>query len=182
MKIKEKGLTGKAADMRRDNMSFRKFNAFRLSPKDQAALAAASGSGGAKPPTEIFLEYLGAKILIQRDAEGKGFLKEEEIPYMEGASLKFEGAGPGLAWDEIKVGPCAPATPTFRHIIGSLLTHSLRRDQLKTSSKVARPSSNITAAIRQVSSGSTNPSMKRRSPKLRRLSKLSTARRLFGRS
>lgn len=100
MKIKEKGLTGKAADNRRETMSNRKFNAFNLSAKDRAALHPEEKDA---TPVEVYLEYLGSKLLIHRDEEGKGYLKEEEIPYLPGASLKFEGAGETWSWDEIKV-------------------------------------------------------------------------------
>lgn len=129
MKIKEKGLTGKAADLRRDTMSFRKFNAFRLSDKDQAALNRDDKDKDKdKPPTEVYLEYLGAKLLIQRDAEGKGFLDAEKIPYVEGATLRFGGAGESLTWEEIKVCLCLK-TRLFSHLFSHTGTNkrSLRR-------------------------------------------------------
>jgi lupus La protein len=102
MKIKEKGLSGKAAQIKRDTISTpnRKFNAFR----DMASVSKAKEKEEekAKPPKEIYLEFMGTKIKVHTE-DGVGTLKEEDIPYVKGASMKFEGCGGVLSFPEIKV-------------------------------------------------------------------------------
>ncbi|KAF8882863.1 hypothetical protein BD779DRAFT_1663261 [Infundibulicybe gibba] len=101
MKIKEKGLSGKAANNRRDAMKHngKGFNAFR----EMARAKAGSAKGGkSEPKQDIFLEFLGSKILIQQDEDGNGSVKEEDVPYVPGATLKFVGCGGDVVWSEIK--------------------------------------------------------------------------------
>ena len=112
MKIKEKGLTGKAADLRKQNFggSGRKgFNAFR----EMAELAkGGSGQGGkdkdnsnsnnkGKGKPEVYLEFLGTRIRVHE--EDGGSVKPEDVPAVRGAALRFEGAGEDVSFDEIKV-------------------------------------------------------------------------------
>ena len=101
MKIKEKGLTGKAAVLRKETMAQGKkgFNAFK-------EMAAANGKGKdskgkekAKP--EVWLDFLGNRIRVYE--EDGGTIKEEDVPYVKGASLKFEGVEGDVSFDEIKV-------------------------------------------------------------------------------
>ncbi|KAF8056037.1 hypothetical protein FPV67DRAFT_1534911 [Lyophyllum atratum] len=101
MKIKEKGLTGKTANNRKELMSTtRGFNAFREMAR--AKSTPSKGSAGATEPKEVFLEFMGSKILIQQDEEGTGSVKEEDVPYVKGATLRFEGCGGDVTWSEIK--------------------------------------------------------------------------------
>ncbi|KAI0742983.1 hypothetical protein C8Q80DRAFT_1273557 [Daedaleopsis nitida] len=100
MKIKEKGLTGKAADLRRQSMAGtgrKGFNAFaEMAEKEK------KGKGREdKPKPEVFLEFLGSKILVH-DEDG-GSVKPEDVPNVQGASLRFEGVGEDVSFDEIKV-------------------------------------------------------------------------------
>lgn len=100
MKIKEKGLTGKAADLRRQSIagSGRKgFNAF----KEMAEKEKGDKKGKDKPKPEVYLEFLGNKIRVHE--EDGGSVKPEDVPFVKGASLKFEGAGDDVSFDEIKV-------------------------------------------------------------------------------
>ena len=102
MKIKEKGLSGKAAVLRKESMASsqgrKSFNAFR-------EMAAANGKGKdkgkdkAKP--EVWLDFLGNRIRVYDEDGGK--IKEEDVPYVKGASLKFEGVEGDVSFDEIKV-------------------------------------------------------------------------------
>jgi len=97
MKIKEKGLTGKGANHRRDLITSRKFNAFREMAK-------------AKKDTEtvkkdVYLEFLGHKLLIKEDEEGNGVISTDDIPYVKGVTLKFDGCGGDVTWSEIKACP-----------------------------------------------------------------------------
>ncbi|KAJ2931810.1 hypothetical protein H1R20_g5284, partial [Candolleomyces eurysporus] len=77
MKIKEKGLTGKAAEMK---------------------------SGGDKPKqhNEAILEYIGNRITIRRDYEGNGSVDPEDVPFVRGATLRFDGCGGDCTWSDIK--------------------------------------------------------------------------------
>ncbi|KAG6864902.1 hypothetical protein C0991_006472 [Blastosporella zonata] len=103
MKIKEKGLTGKSANNRREAMNTtRGFNAFR-----EMARAKSSGGGGEKAlpspeKVDVFLEFMGTKLLIERDEDGVGRVKAEDVPFVRGATLRFEGCGGDVAWAEIK--------------------------------------------------------------------------------
>lgn len=102
MKIKEKGLTGKAANNKRDLIAGppRKFDAFRLMNK-----AGNSGAtdGAAEPKKDIYLEYFGAKMLIVPDSNGQGCVSESEVPFVKNATLKYEGSGENVQWGDIKV-------------------------------------------------------------------------------
>ncbi|KAG6809523.1 hypothetical protein H0H92_015919 [Tricholoma furcatifolium] len=105
MKIKEKGLTGKSANIRREAMSStRGFNAFR--EMERAKKDDAKGKDRkAGPPAEkkdVYLEFMGSKLLIQQDEEGAGSIKPEDVPFVKGATLKFEGCGGNVSWAEIK--------------------------------------------------------------------------------
>ncbi|KAF9255077.1 hypothetical protein L218DRAFT_884893 [Marasmius fiardii PR-910] len=104
MKIKEKGLTGKAADRRRDNFNSRKgFNAFAIPKKDGGLLpddAPIVDKDGKK--REVYMEYFGKKLFITKDNHGNGTVKEEEIPFVKGSTLKFEGVGENFSWNDIK--------------------------------------------------------------------------------
>ncbi|KAI0758851.1 hypothetical protein C8Q74DRAFT_1300277 [Fomes fomentarius] len=104
MKIKEKGLTGKAADLRRQNIagSGRKgFNAFKEMAEKEKGGKKGSGKEEEKPKPEVYLEFLGSRILVHEE-DGGGSVKPEDVPNVKGASLKFEGAGEDVSFDEIK--------------------------------------------------------------------------------
>ena len=98
MKIKEKGLTGKGANHRRELLSSQKFDAFREMAKDNA-----NSKKKAAENKDVFLEFLGHKILIKKDVEGHGVVDEKDIPYVKGVTLKFDGCGGDVTWSEIKV-------------------------------------------------------------------------------
>ncbi|KAG6917135.1 hypothetical protein DXG01_003725 [Tephrocybe rancida] len=103
MKIKEKGLTGKSANNRRELMSTnRGFNAFR-----EMARAKSSGPSTSGPPApvekkDVYLEFMGTKLLIQQGEDGVGSVKTEDVPFVRGATLRFEGCGGDVTWSEIK--------------------------------------------------------------------------------
>ena len=102
MKIKEKGLTGKAADLRRQNIAGtgrKGFNAFaEMAQKEKGGK---KGKGEEKAKQEVYLEFLGNRILVHE--EDGGSVKPEDVPYVKGASLKFEGPIDDVNFDEIKV-------------------------------------------------------------------------------
>jgi hypothetical protein len=98
MKIKEKGLTGKGANHRRDMISAKKFDAFK-----EMAKAKASPQKVSEEKNDVFLEFLGHKILITQDDEGNGVIEEKDIPFVKGVTLKFDGCGGDVSWSEIKV-------------------------------------------------------------------------------
>ncbi|KZS89469.1 hypothetical protein SISNIDRAFT_479724 [Sistotremastrum niveocremeum HHB9708] len=100
MKIKEKGLTGKAADARRSleySGPKKGFNAFR--EMEQAKKKGAKG-GPAKPEPEVWLEFMGKKVRVYH--EDGGSVKEEEYETVKNATLKFDGCGGDCKWNEIK--------------------------------------------------------------------------------
>jgi lupus La protein len=88
MKIREKGLSGKAADLRKNLYSAgRKFDAFReLAGKKNGKTATENAE-----PKEVFLEFMGSTIPIQRGEGGVGEVKEDDIPFTKGATLRFDG-------------------------------------------------------------------------------------------
>ncbi|KAF8181038.1 hypothetical protein BJ912DRAFT_1145564 [Pholiota molesta] len=99
MKIKEKGLTGKSATHRREVLSSKKFDAFREMAR---AKSSSKGTGAAEEKKDVFLEFLGHKILIKQNEEGNGTIDEKDIPFVKGVTLKFEGCGGDVSWGEIK--------------------------------------------------------------------------------
>ena len=98
MKIKEKGLTGKSANHRRDLITSRKFNAFREMAKGKKKEAE-------EAKKDVYLDFLGHKLLIKEDEEGNGIISPEDIPYVKGVTLKFDGCGGDVTWSEIKACP-----------------------------------------------------------------------------
>lgn len=101
MKIKEKGLTGKAASQRRENILNRKgFNAFRDAiPKGKSTLG--SGSSEPKEKPEIWLEFMGSKVRVHE--EDGGNVNREDVPHVKGATMKFSGCGGDVNFISIKV-------------------------------------------------------------------------------
>ena len=100
MKIKEKGLTGKAANLRKESLAGpgrKGFNAFKEMAK--GADGKQGGKGKAKP--EVWLEFLGQRIRVY-DEDG-GSVKTEDVPFVKGATLKFDGVEGDVSFDEIKV-------------------------------------------------------------------------------
>jgi len=95
MKIQEKGLTGKSAATRKDTIARRGFNAFR-----EMAKAKASPTKAEKP--EIKLEFMGSKIPVQVE-DGNGSVNKEDVPFVQGATLKFEGDVGDVSFNQIKV-------------------------------------------------------------------------------
>jgi len=100
MKIKEKGLTGKVAELRKDSISSKKgFNAFREMENDSKS----KSSGKSKEKPEVFLEFMGEKIRVYDDnEEGVGYVKTEDVPFVRGATLKFTGCGGDANFTEMK--------------------------------------------------------------------------------
>jgi lupus La protein len=99
MKIKEKGLTGKTADMRKESIASRKgFNAFKEMEDEKKGKGQKSKDHAKR---EIWLEFMGSKIRVQE--EDGGSVKSEEIPYIKGATLKFTGCGGDANFTEMKV-------------------------------------------------------------------------------
>lgn len=105
MKIKEKGLSGSKAQFRREAYSTGAggggggrggFNAFKDMGKS-------GGSGDAKEKPEVWLEFMGSKVRVHEDEEGKGYVKDEEVHRVKGATLTFTGADENVKFDDIKV-------------------------------------------------------------------------------
>lgn len=99
MKIKEKGLTGKAARNRRELMTRpRGFNAFQEMDKGKPTTREKKSNDSTK---EVYLDFMGKNILIQHDNEGNGTVSAEDVPLVKGATLKFEGCV-DVKWAQIK--------------------------------------------------------------------------------
>lgn len=96
MKIQEKGLTGKSAAVRKDAIAQRGFNAFR----EIAKLKAPSSTEAEKPI--IKLEFMGSHIPVQVE-DGNGMVNKDDVPFIQGATLKFEGDVGDVSFNEIKV-------------------------------------------------------------------------------
>jgi len=97
MKIKEKGLSGKLAATRKDSIARRGFNAFR-------EMAKAKDSSSSPPKTEkpeIKLDFMGSKIPVQVQ-DGNGSVNKEDVPFVQGATLKFEGDVGDVSFGQIK--------------------------------------------------------------------------------
>jgi lupus La protein len=98
MKIKEKGLTGKSAAVRKDTIAKRGFNAFREMAKDKGT--SSSFTKAEKPG--IKLDFMGSKISVQVE-DGVGSINKEDVPFVQGATLKFEGDVGDVSFNQIKV-------------------------------------------------------------------------------
>lgn len=98
MKIKEKGLKGKAAQYRRDRESgngLRKgFNAFRLQDNNKGKKVPA-------PKPEVVLDFMGSKLVVV-DEDG-GRVDEASVPYVKNSALKVTGIVGDLSFDDVKV-------------------------------------------------------------------------------
>ncbi|KAF9529117.1 hypothetical protein CPB83DRAFT_875734 [Crepidotus variabilis] len=101
MKIKEKGLTGKSAIHRRDLLTNKKFDAFREMAKGKDSGAQQAN----EPKKDVYLEFLGHKLLIKQGEDGNGTIDAADIPFVKGVTLKFDGCGGDVAWSEIKEDP-----------------------------------------------------------------------------
>lgn len=98
MKIKEKGLTGKTAEMRKDSIASRKgFNAFQEMQDEKKGKGQ---KGKDRPNPEVWLEFMGTKIRVQE--EDGGSVKNENVPYIKGATMKFTGCGGDANFTEMK--------------------------------------------------------------------------------
>ena len=98
MKIKEKGLTGKAKINRKSsNTGPKGFNAFAEMKRN----AQQKSKGGETRKAEIWLEFMGTKLRVHEDDGGS--IKPDDVPYVKGSALKFSGCGGEISWSEIKV-------------------------------------------------------------------------------
>lgn len=98
MKIKEKGLKGKAAIVKRDHITRKGFDAFRETAEGKDSKSGKKGAEKAK--TEIFVEFLGAKLRVLDDDGGS--VAAEDVPRIRGSALRFVGCGGEVSFDEIK--------------------------------------------------------------------------------
>ncbi|EJD04821.1 uncharacterized protein FOMMEDRAFT_120041 [Fomitiporia mediterranea MF3/22] len=109
MKVKEKGLKGKAAEWRRSNetnIPARNFNAFR---QDKRGDKKRDGKGEKAQKPEVFLDFMGKKLKVI-DEDG-GRVEESEIPYVKNSAFKLTGIEGNLTFDEVK----APMKERFEH-------------------------------------------------------------------
>ena len=101
MKMKEKGIKSKGDSVKDQIGGRRGFNAFREMAKGKNDKGK-STSSVELPKPEIWLEFMGSKIRVHEE-EG-GSVKEEDVPHVKGATMKFEGCGGEVQFNEIKVG------------------------------------------------------------------------------
>ena len=107
MKIKEKGLTGRSAAVRKESIARRGFNAFHEMAKPKN-----SPSSSTKPEKpEIKLDFMGSKVLVQVE-DGVGSVNKEDVPFVQGATLKFEGDVGDVSFNQIKVRTPLHSVPT----------------------------------------------------------------------
>ncbi|KAF7322731.1 hypothetical protein HMN09_00051900 [Mycena chlorophos] len=97
MKIREKGLVGKAADNRKSLYSSgRKFDAFRDAASSKMDLDEKPGAAAAPEPTsEVFLEFMGSTIKIHKGDDGGGTVNIDDVPFVKGATMRYDGLAEG---------------------------------------------------------------------------------------
>jgi lupus La protein len=98
MKIKEKGLKGKAAVVKRDHITRKGFDAFREMRLATEGKKGKKEAEKAKP--EIFVEVFGTKLRVLE--EDGGSVAPEEVPRVRGSALRFSGCGGEASFEEIK--------------------------------------------------------------------------------
>jgi len=98
MKIKEKGLRGKAAVVKRDNITRKGFDAFR------EMRLATGGKGGKKEPEkappELSISFLGKNLRVLDEDDGS--VAPDDVPRVRGSALRFMGCGGEVSFDNIK--------------------------------------------------------------------------------
>ncbi|EED82858.1 predicted protein [Postia placenta Mad-698-R] len=92
---------GEPAEAEHRRHGRRGFNAFKEMERE-AQNKGKGGKGKEKGKPEIFLEFMGSKIRVQENGGEDGSVNEEDVPFVRGASLKFEGSGESVSFDEIK--------------------------------------------------------------------------------
>lgn len=106
MKIKEKGLTGKAAQRKRDNLlgnnPRRGFNAFAEMRQNNKQNGKDGGGKKEAQKKEVFLEFMGKKLKVNEEDGGK--VDEADIPMVKRSALKIKGLNGTMTFDEVKVG------------------------------------------------------------------------------
>jgi len=101
MKIKEKGLTVRAAKLLKSGeIPGRKgFNAFK--EKNKAKAKAKEKKPEPQEQEKLFLDFLGTQLSVF--TEDGGSVAEADVPYVRGATLKFSGCGGNVKYSEVKV-------------------------------------------------------------------------------
>ena len=61
------------------------------------------GKQAEKPKPEIYLQFMGSKLLVHEDEDGVGSVKEEDVEHVKGATLKFEGWEGEVLYKGLKV-------------------------------------------------------------------------------
>jgi lupus La protein len=61
------------------------------------------GKKAEKPKPEVYLQFMGAKLRVREDEEGLGYVNEEDVIHVKGATLKFEGWEGEVAYKDVKV-------------------------------------------------------------------------------
>lgn len=148
MKIKEKGLTGKTAAIRRDTLTRpggRGFNAFHEMAKGKDGAA-----GKDKPKPEIWLEFMGAKLRVLE--EDGGSVKAEDVPHVKGATLKFVGCGGNASFKDLKV------RTTFCDgvLVPLLMYYPVSRTRFESTSRAYRSSNTKRGTIRGLLASTTH--------------------------
>ena len=109
MKIKEKGLTGNAAKLRKESLAGtgrKGFNAFKEMAEKEKGKGGGKRGKDEKAQPEVFLEFLGARIRVHEEDGGR--VEPDDVPRVKGASLRFDGAEGDVSFDEVKVRALLP--------------------------------------------------------------------------
>ena len=94
MKIKEKGLTGKAIKRDNYNGGHRSFDAFREMKKTDAK---------SKPAEkEVILEFMGTRLPIKGTNASEARVEEDDVPRINHTTLRFTGCGGECPFDDVK--------------------------------------------------------------------------------
>ncbi|KAI0032630.1 hypothetical protein K488DRAFT_85672 [Vararia minispora EC-137] len=98
-KIKEKGLTGSAAAIRRQSMVRRGFSAF----EEMRRAGKSDGAGAGKaPPKDVILQFLGNNIPVHGASVENAHVDASDIPNIPHTTLRFSGCGGQASFDDIK--------------------------------------------------------------------------------
>jgi lupus La protein len=113
-------LKGKAAELRKASeyaapagRGARGFNAFKsvlslipftIAHQGAREMAAKKEKETPKAKPEVYLQFMGTKLRVHEGEDGEGMVKSEDVVFVRGATMRFEGWEGEVVYRAVKVG------------------------------------------------------------------------------